>query len=180
MRQLVLLLILFVTVSCSNDQVIVNNDADYKSPSNFLHIAVIGDEKLELVENVRYDRISLPDLSIENTKDYDGIIVTSDRLDHAAELKYRDFFTNTTIPVFFFGAEQLMVTIFTDKDYGINDFHPEHGAYVTGYVNEGSSYRTWDLYLENNPTEYDKTTDMLLRIFDIIESRSAKADAITN
>lgn len=175
-----LLLLLFL-VGCSSTR-ITEYDPDgekYKTPSRPLSIAVIGKGTLEPIRNVTYTRVNLDHLSVRDSQVYDGMIVTADRLADAAQKKYRHFFIHTQVPVFFFGAEKLMVPIFTDNNFELNDVVGEHGAPVAGYVNKGKDYAIWELDLPENATEKDKTTDMLLRIFAIIEQRTSESSPTT-
>lgn len=176
MKRWILLMLLFL-VGCSSTR-ITEYDPDgekYRTPSRHLSIAVIGQEALEPVSNVTYTSVDLDRLSVQDSQAFDGIIVTADHLADAAQKKYRYFFMHTRTPVFFFGAEKLMVPLFTDNNFELNDVVGEHGAPVSGYMNTEEGYAIWDLHLPEHPTEKDKTTDMLLRIYAIIEEKSAES-----
>ncbi|STO53250.1 hypothetical protein [Exiguobacterium aurantiacum] len=97
-----------------------------------LEIAVIGDQELPEINNVKYENIKLSALD-HNVSTFDAIIITESAFSEADKEKYVPFFNTVKYPVFFFGTEGFMDFAFVSENTTMEMAANEESGYVQGF-----------------------------------------------
>ncbi|AJS61170.1 hypothetical protein [Paenibacillus sp. IHBB 10380] len=178
-KKLCLLLLIFFTilVSCTNQKEAISEHETPSGPSIALKIAVIGTNHIAAIDNVNYVKTSLQDLVEDDNQQLDGLIISKESFEEAAQEEYRDFFKNIKYPVFFLGAENILTAVFHEDGLTLEDGKiGGTGAYASGFVSTEDGYKDWGLYLPNNPTNNDKNINIIVRICNAIQEYKENED----
>ncbi|AND38394.1 MULTISPECIES: hypothetical protein [Cytobacillus] len=136
-----------------------------------LRIAVVGEPPEENEEQVKFHEISFDELTNEELSSYDAVIMTEENLPKAAEAKYADTYSDSSIPFFFISASSYIP--FTVKDPEYNDsWKWEAGkSYAVGVLKskENDSFHSWGYGLYNDEMTDESIHDVYSRIFKTID-----------
>jgi len=161
----ILIVTFFMFCGCTKKEI-------YRYEGEPLEIAVAGDKKLPRFQNIVYDYVALADLDQSDTR-YDGLIITRSAFPEADQDKYVPFFQSVKYPVFFYGADDFKYFAFTVEGMTIDMAKYENSPYVQGFKNLDDGTKIgWGFELPNDEKEKVDDKEMLLRIFNAINSNN--------
>ncbi|UTT44618.1 hypothetical protein [Exiguobacterium aurantiacum] len=135
-----------------------------------LEIAVIGDQELPEINNVKYENIKLSALD-HNVSTFDAIIITESAFSEADKEKYVPFFNTVKYPVFFFGTEGFMDFAFVSENTTMEMAANEESGYVQGFNGRNTEDSiSWRFFLPDG-LEKDEVKDkeLLVKVFNVID-----------
>ncbi|WP_068613588.1 hypothetical protein [Paenibacillus tuaregi] len=166
---LFLLLFFSFLVSCTNNKEPNLEHTTPNGPTIALTVAVLGNSKYPAIPRVSYVNVGFNDLNQKNSRTFDGLIVSKEYFEEAAQPMNKEFLKHIKYPVFFIGAEEISTAAFYVDGLALDQIKGDD-TYASGFVRtEQGEYKTWGLGLPNEPTDTDKGLNILVRICNILQ-----------
>ncbi|MGD6780976.1 hypothetical protein ACQCT3_15840 [Sutcliffiella horikoshii] len=136
-----------------------------------LDIAVVGEPPEVKEDQVIFTEISFDEMTPEKLISYDAVVIRENNLSKAAEDKFADVYSASTIPFYFIGTDNFVP--FTEKnlEYDHTSEWTAGMSYAVGVLTsqEEDTLKHWGFGLHNDIKNDEHLKEMYSRIFLSIE-----------